>query len=118
MASTWQSSAAAPGSVIGELGMGIDDHGGGNHMSAQENRRWKLMKRPQGTAKRSDFQLETAPVPEPAAGEVVVQVEYISLDPAMRGWMNEGKSYAPPVGLGEVMRALGAGRVVASNDPS
>jgi NADPH-dependent curcumin reductase CurA len=45
---------------------------------------------------------------------VLVKVLYISLDPAMRGWMSEGRSYIPPVGIGEVMRALGAGRVIAS----
>ena len=43
---------------------------------------------------------------------------YISLDPAMRGWMNEGRSYIAPVELGAVMRALGAGRVVASRNPA
>ena len=87
-------------------------------MSAFENRRWKLIKRPEGAARRSDFVFETVPAPEPQPGEVLVEVEYLSLDPAMRGWMNEGKSYVPPVALGEVMRALGAGRVVASNDPA
>jgi hypothetical protein len=45
-------------------------------------------------------------------------VLYLSLDPAMRGWMNAGKSYVAPVGLGEVMRAGGVGRVVTSNDPT
>jgi len=67
---------------------------------------------------RSDFELTTAPAGEPGPGQVLVKVLYLSLDPAMRGWMNEGKSYIPPVGLGAVMRAGGIGRVVASNDPS
>jgi NADPH-dependent curcumin reductase CurA len=49
---------------------------------------------------------------------VLVRVLYLSLDPAMRGWMNAGKSYVAPVGLGEVMRAGGVGRVVKSNDPT
>ena len=48
---------------------------------------------------------------EPADGQFVVEVDYLSLDPAMRGWMNEGRSYVPPVGIGEVMRAGGIGRV-------
>lgn len=48
---------------------------------------------------------------------MLVRNEYLSLDPAMRGWMNEGKSYIPPVGIGEVMRALGVGKVIASNNP-
>src|SRR5207249_453028 len=54
------------------------------------------------------------PVPEPDDGEILVKVLYLSLDPAMRGWLNEGKSYVPPVGIGEVMRAIGVGRVIAS----
>ena len=54
---------------------------------------------------------------EPGDGQVVVKNEYLSLDPAMRGWMNEGKSYIPPVALGDVMRALGVGKVVASKHP-
>jgi NADPH-dependent curcumin reductase CurA len=67
--------------------------------------------------KRSDWQFTDETVPEPGDGQFVVQVTYLSLDPAMRGWMNEGKSYIPPVSLGEVMRAGGVGRVIASNDP-
>jgi NADPH-dependent curcumin reductase CurA len=82
------------------------------------NRQWKLAARPVGLPKRSDFQLVTAEVPEPADGEVLVRVELLSLDPAMRGWMNEGRSYVPPVALGEVMRAGGLGRVEKSKDPS
>ena len=87
-------------------------------MSTTQNRQFKLIARPIGMVKRSDFDLATAPVGEPGPGEIVVKVQYISLDPAMRGWMNEGRSYIPPVGLGEVMRAGGIGQVVASNDPS
>jgi NADPH-dependent curcumin reductase CurA len=68
--------------------------------------------------KRSDFEFATTPAGEPGPGEALVKVLYLSLDPAMRGWMNEGRSYVPPVGLGEVMRAGGVGRVVTSNDPS
>jgi len=67
---------------------------------------------------RTDFEFSNAPAGAPGPGEVLLRVLYLSLDPAMRGWMNESKSYIPPVGLGEVMRAIGLGRVVASNDPS
>jgi NADPH-dependent curcumin reductase CurA len=87
-------------------------------VSTLQNRRFKLIARPSGRPKRSDFEFETVPVGEPGPGEALVRVRYISLDPAMRGWMNEMPSYAPPVGLGEVMRAGGVGRVVASNDAS
>jgi NADPH-dependent curcumin reductase CurA len=82
------------------------------------NRQFKLKQRPVGMVKREDFEfVKAAPVPEPADGEVLVKVQYLSLDPAMRGWMNEGKSYIPPVGIGEVMRAGGVGKVVSSKDP-
>ena len=67
--------------------------------------------------RRSDFEFATAPAGQPGPGEALVKVLYLSLDPAMRGWMNEGKSYIAPVGLGEVMRGGGVGRVIASNDP-
>lgn len=65
----------------------------------------------------TDWEDRTEPVPEQGDGEFLVRVLYISLDPAMRGWMNEGRSYVPPVGVGEVMRAGGLGRVVASSHP-
>ena len=87
-------------------------------MNALENRQFRLIARPVGMVKHSDFEFVKVPAGEPGPGEVLVRVLYISLDPAMRGWMNEGRSYVPPVGLGEVMRAIGLGRVVASNDPS
>lgn len=86
-------------------------------MAEQKNRQFKLAARPVGMVKPGDFEFTAGPVPEPGPGEVLVKVLYISLDPAMRGWMNEGRSYIRPVELGEVMRANGAGRVVASNDP-
>jgi NADPH-dependent curcumin reductase CurA len=82
------------------------------------NRQWRLAARPVGLVKRSDFDFTEADVPDPGDGEVLVRVLYLSLDPAMRGWMNEGRSYIAPVALGEVMRAGGAGRVVASKDAS
>jgi NADPH-dependent curcumin reductase CurA len=87
-------------------------------MSALENRQFRLISRPVGMVKRSDFEFITVPAGEPGAGEVLVRVLYLSLDPAMRGWMNAGKSYVAPVGLGDVMRAGGVGRVVTSNDPT
>jgi NADPH-dependent curcumin reductase CurA len=85
-------------------------------MTVLSNRQFKLISRPVGQVKRSDFDFTTTAVAEPGPSEVSIQVQYISLDPAMRGWMNEGKSYVPPIGLGEVVRAGGVGRVIASND--
>ncbi len=81
------------------------------------NRQFRLAARPVGLPKRSDWSVTEEPVRDPGEGEFVVQALYISLDPAMRGWMNEGKSYIPPVGIGEVMRAMVVGRVVASRHP-
>lgn len=87
-------------------------------MSPTVNRQFKLARRPVGMVKRSDFDFVEAPVRDPEDGEFLVKILYLSLDPAMRGWMNEGKSYIPPVGLGEVMRAGAAGVIVASKHPS
>lgn len=86
-------------------------------MNAIVNRQFRLAARPVGLPKGSDWSLVEEPVREPGEGEFLIRIEYISLDPAMRGWMNEGKSYVPPVAIGEVMRAGGAGEVVASNHP-
>ena len=86
-------------------------------MTAATNRQFLLAKRPVGEATRDIFEYVEKPVGEPGQGQILVRVKYLSLDPAMRGWMNEGKSYIPPVGLGEVMRALGVGEVVASQHP-
>ena len=81
------------------------------------NAQWRLAARPVGLPKPSDWEYVEEPAPEPADGQFLVELEYLSLDPAMRGWMNEARSYVPPVGIGEVMRAGGIGRVVESRAP-
>ncbi len=81
------------------------------------NQQYRLAARPIGMPKPQDWTYAFAPIPELADGEMLVKVLYLSLDPAMRGWMNEGKSYIRPVGIGEVMRAGGAGTVIASRSP-
>ena len=81
------------------------------------NRQFRLDARPVGMLKASDWEYTEEALPEPADGEVLVKILYISLDPAMRGWCNEGRSYIPPVGIGDVMRALAAGEVIASKHP-
>ena len=86
-------------------------------MTTQTNRQFLLAKRPVGPATRDTFTYQEVAVGEPADGQILVKNQYLSLDPAMRGWMNEGKSYIPPVGIGDVMRALGVGQVIASNHP-
>jgi NADPH-dependent curcumin reductase CurA len=80
------------------------------------NKQLKLAKRPTGLPEADTWVLETHPIPEIKEGEFLVQQFYISLDPAMRGWMNDSKSYIPPVGIGEVMRAGSVGEVVASKN--
>ena len=86
-------------------------------MTDQTNRQFLLAKRPVGAATRDTFTYQQVPVVQPKDGQILVENQFLSLDPAMRGWMNEGKSYIPPVGLGEVMRALGVGKVIASAHP-
>lgn len=81
------------------------------------NRQFTLARRPVGLPKPDDWAFGTTDCPQPGDGQFLVRNAYISLDPAMRGWMNDGKSYVPPVGLGEVMRAGAVGRVEASNHP-
>ncbi len=81
------------------------------------NHQFRLAARPEGMPKQSDWDFTEEAVPDPAEGELLVKVLYISLDPAMRGWMNEGKSYVPPVAIGEVMRAIDVGQVVATRNP-
>ena len=80
------------------------------------NHKFELAARPVGLPKRSDWNYKQESVREPGDGELLVKILYISLDPAMRGWMNESKSYIPPVGIGETMRALALGRVLASQN--
>src|ERR1035441_1800110 len=87
------------------------------HAETSVNRQWRLAARPQGLPVATDWSFGTEAVPEPADGEILVRVLYISLDPAMRGWMNDRRSYVPPVGLGEVMREGAIGRLVASRHP-
>ncbi|MCW5747481.1 MAG: NADP-dependent oxidoreductase [Alphaproteobacteria bacterium] len=79
-----------------------------------ENRRVVLAARPVGIPQAAHFALDTAPVPDPADGQILVRNRYLSVDPAMRGWVNAAANYAPPVPVGDVMRAFAAGEVVAS----
>ena len=84
---------------------------------AQVNHQFRLAARPVGMPKRTDWNYVEEPVRQPGTDEVLVKTLYLSLDPAMRGWMNEGKSYIAPVEIGAVMRAGGVGKVIASGHP-
>ena len=82
--------------------------------STRLNRRIVLAARPKGEPQETDFRLEQAPVPQPADGQVVLRILYLSLDPYMRGRMNDGPSYAPPVSIGEVMEGGTVAEVIES----
>lgn len=82
------------------------------------NRQITLAARPVGFPKDSDFKLVESPVPPPKDGEFLVRVIYMSVDPYMRGRMNDAASYAAPVQLGEVMGGGAVGKVVSSNNPN
>jgi NADPH-dependent curcumin reductase len=81
------------------------------------NRQVRLAARPTGLPKASDWELTSEPVPTAGPGQFVVAISHLSIDPAMRGWMNAGASYIPPVDLGAVMRAGAIGQVTASEHP-
>ncbi len=86
-------------------------------MTPDTNLQIRLAARPKGLPRESDFQLVEEPVPQPGDGQVLVRNVLLSLDPAMRGWMNDVRSYVPPIGIGEVMRGLTVGKVVESRLP-
>lgn len=75
-----------------------------------------LANRPSGIVEASNFKVEKRAIPELENGQLLIQVEYISLDPAMRGWMNEGTTYIKGVAIGAVMRGFAAGKVVQSKN--
>lgn len=82
------------------------------------NRRFLLRERPTGRIGPETFELSEQAVPSIGDGEALVRVDWISLDPTNRMWINDTPSYLPPVGIGEVMRAAGLGEVIASNNPN
>jgi NADPH-dependent curcumin reductase CurA len=81
------------------------------------NRQWRLAAHPDGLIKPSDFRFTEEAVRDLRDGEVLVRVEYLSLDPTNRIWANGQESYLPPVAIGEVMRGMGVGVIEASRDP-
>ncbi|MGH2890889.1 MAG: NADP-dependent oxidoreductase [Solirubrobacteraceae bacterium] len=86
-------------------------------MNDAVNHQVRLAARPVGLPKPSDWSHTDEPVPEPDEGEALIRLTHLSLDPAMRGWISDAASYVPPVQIGDVMRALGAGEVIASRHP-
>jgi NADPH-dependent curcumin reductase len=86
-------------------------------MTPQVNRQVRLKARPSAIPEAAHFEIVSAPVPELQAGQVLVRNRYLSVDPAMRGWVSAVANYAKPVGVGEVMRSRAVGEVVASRHP-
>ena len=80
------------------------------------NKQVVLAERPDGLPKSSTWTFQETEIPEPKDGDVLIKQHYISLDPAMRGWMRDVKSYIPPVGIGDVMRAGTVGEIVKANN--
>lgn len=86
--------------------------------SLEVNRRFTLVRRPSGTPSSADFALLEQPLPDLPAGGVLVRNIYASMDPAMRGWLDDTPSYMPPVTLGEAVRAMTIGRVLRTDNPA
>src|SRR3954453_4940640 len=85
---------------------------------AETHRRFLLRERPEGRIGPDTFELVEEEIPEIGEGEALVKIEWVSLDPTNRAWINDTPTSLPPVGIGECMRGLGLGRVVASNHPA
>ncbi len=84
---------------------------------SDENRQLLLRERPLGVVTDECFEMARTAVPQPGDGQILVRTLWLGFEPAMRGWLNDIRSYTPPVGIGEVMRAWGIGQVVDSRHP-
>ena len=84
-------------------------------MTDQVNKRVLLKTRPQGAVAADLFEIEEAPIPEPGEGQFLIRVHYLSLDPAMRGWIADAPNYRDPVPLGSLMPGFTVGEVTASD---
>jgi len=86
-------------------------------MAQKINRQVRLKSRPSGIPQAEHFEIVNAPIPEPGENQVLVRNIYLSVDPAMRGWLSDTASYMEPIPIGAVMRARALGRVEASRHP-
>ncbi|SVC76599.1 uncharacterized protein METZ01_LOCUS329453, partial [marine metagenome] len=86
-------------------------------MTNRINGQWRLKSRPIGMVQENDFEYVESPLSDISDGELLVRNIYFAFEPAMRGWLNDVKSYVPPVQIGEVMRASTVGQVIESNNP-
>jgi len=83
----------------------------------QMNDQVVLVERPTTILEPSTTRLQSVEVPEPEDGEALVEVGYLSIDPTIRTWMDDAPGYLPPIGIGEVVRSGGIGRVIATKSP-
>src|ERR1700740_3263998 len=86
-------------------------------MAVPENRQVWVCSRPNGIPRALDFAIRTAPMPVPEDGQFVVRNEYLSVDPAMRGWIADKSTYWPRIEVGDTMRAYSVGEIVESRNP-
>jgi NADPH-dependent curcumin reductase CurA len=86
-------------------------------MTPVRSRQVRLKSRPSGIPQAEHFEIVAAPVPELRDGQFLVRNEFLSVDPAMRGWVSAVANYSQPVGIGEVMRSFAAGEVIESRHP-
>lgn len=87
-------------------------------MRPSVNRQVLLASRPEGIPQAAHFRVVESPIPQPGPGQVVVRNEWLSVEPAMRGWVNAAANYSQPVAIGAVMRSFAVGRVAYSKDPA
>lgn len=87
-------------------------------MTPRINRQVLLASRPEGVPQTEHFRIAQTAVPEPGPGQVLVRNEWLSVEPAMRGWVNAVANYSEPVAIGAVMRSFAAGKIVESNAPA
>src|SRR4051812_21480719 len=80
---------------------GMTDSG---ELTGRTNRRIVLRQRPSGLLSEDDVEVESAPIPEPGDGEILVQVQWLGIDATVRTWLSRGEGYLPPVEIGEVVR--------------
>lgn len=78
------------------------------------NKKWTLKSRPETTVSAEHFNFETETIRDLVDGEFLVKNQYLSFEPAQRGWLNDVRSYVPPVAIGEVMRSMAVGEIIAS----
>src|SRR3981081_3857140 len=100
-----------------DLEPGVEDMKTGERLVTEQNRRLLLRRRPVGLPVPEDFELVEEAIPKPRDGTVLVRNHLCSLDPGIRGWLEDAPSYIPPIALNDAIRAITVGRIVTSRHP-